>query len=530
MQDILTKIAFIRKTAKCILRKIYYLCIVMAQRLIQVQEQKLAQRQRLTQQQLLVVRMIEMPLAEFEQSVQAEIDDNPALETASEDVGGAAEAGYDGDAGDGEESDTQDGFEQEERRSALDEVLKNIGIDDEMPAGTGRGGNTAPASDDYEEHVYGGRKSFYDTLHEQVTETELTGAQSEIMEYLIGSLDSDGLLRKSADDIADEIAIYHNMDITAADVEATMEILKGFDPAGIGASSLQECLLLQIERRPPSVLRERMRVVISDCYDAFMAKHYAKIAAQTGLDETELRVVTEEIRKLNPKPGAALCETEGASLQQITPDFIVETSEDGGISFYINGGHVPELYVSPAFTDLLKSYKVNGESMNKRDKEALLYAKQRVERARGYIEAVKQRQATMYSTMKAIIDLQREYFAGGDENDLKPMVLKDVAQRAGLDISTVSRVCAVKYVQTKWGIFRLKQFFSESIRGVDGEEMSTKRLKAVLKEIIRDEDKDSPLNDDALSEEMRKRGYNIARRTVAKYREQLGIPVSRLRK
>lgn len=530
MQDILTKNAFIPKTAKYRLRKIYYLCIVMAQRLIQVQEQKLAQQQRLTQQQLLVVRMIEMPLAEFEQSVQAEIDDNPALETVSEGATDAEDAVYDSGIGDDEEAETADGYEIEERRSALDEALKNIGADDEMPSGAERGGGTAAANEDYEERVYGGRKSFYDTLHEQKSETELTDTQSEIMEYLVGSLDGDGLLRKSAEDIADELAIYSNIDVTTADVAATIEILKGFDPAGIGASSLQECLLLQIERRPPSVLRERMRDVISGCYDAFMAKHYAKIAAQTGLDEAALRVVIDEIRKLNPKPGAALCETEGTSLQQITPDFIVETSENDDISFYINGGRVPELYISPAFTDLLKSYKTNGESMNRHDKEALLYAKQRVERARGYIDAVKQRQATMYSTMKAIIDLQREYFIGGDENDLKPMVLKDVAQRTGLDISTVSRVCASKYVQTKWGIFRLKHFFSESIRGVAGEEMSTKRLKAVLKEIIKDEDKDRPLNDDALSEEMRKRGYNIARRTVAKYREQLGIPVARLRK
>lgn len=530
MQDILTRNAFIPKTAKYILRKIYYLCIVMSQRLIQVQEQKLAQQQRLTQQQLLVVRMIEMPLAEFEQSVQAEIDDNPALEMVSEGATDAEDEVYDGDTGDDEEADAADGYEIEERRSALDEALKNIGADDEMPTGTDRGRGTATTNEDYEERVYGGRKSFYDTLHEQMSETQLTDTQSEIMEYLIGSLDADGLLRKSAEDIADELAVYRNIDVSSADVEATMQILKGFDPAGIGASSLQECLLLQIERRPPSALRERMREVISGCYDAFMAKHYTKIAAQTELDEAELKAVIEEIRKLNPKPGAALCEVEGTSLQQITPDFIVETSEDGSISFYINGGRVPELYISPAFTDLLKSYKAKGEGMNRHDKEALLYAKQRVEKARGYIDAVKQRQATMYSTMKAIIDLQREYFAGGDENDLKPMVLKDVAQRTSLDISTVSRVCAAKYVQTKWGIFRLRHFFSESIRGVDGEEMSTKRLKAVLKEIIQEEDKNCPLNDDALSEEMRKRGYNIARRTVAKYREQLGIPVSRLRK
>ena len=223
-------------------------------------------------------------------------------------------------------------------------------------------------------------------------------------------------------------------------------------------------------------------------------------------------------------------ETEGRNLQQITPDFVVDTNDDGTISFYINKGRVPDLYVSPSFTNLLKGYQDNKQSMTRQDKQALLYAREKVERAKGYIDAVKQRRHTLYITMKTIIDLQRPFFLEGDENDLKPMVLKDIAERTGLDISTVSRVCNSKYAQTRWGIFRLRHFFSEGVKTESGEELSTRKLKAVLHEMIKGEDPKKPLNDDQLAQEMKKQGYAIARRTVAKYREQLGIPIARFRK
>ena len=270
--------------------------------------------------------------------------------------------------------------------------------------------------------------------------------------------------------------------------------------------------------------------MIAEHFNDFMNKHWDKIAQQLNLDEETFRQLQTEIQKLNPKPGASMGETEGRNLQQITPDFVVDTADDGTISFYINKGRVPDLYVSPSFTDLLKGYQENKQSMSRQDKQALLYAREKVDRAKGFIEAVKQRRHTLYVTMKTIIELQRDFFLEGDENDLHPMVLKDIAQKTGLDISTVSRVCNSKYAQTRWGTFRLRHFFSEGIKTEDGKELSARQLKAVLQELIKEEDPQKPMNDDLLAEEMKRRGFAIARRTVAKYREQLGIPVARLRK
>lgn len=496
----------------------------MAQQLTQVQEQRQQQQQRLSQQQLLVVRLVEMPLAEFEQSVLTELDDNPALEVMTD--GDTTDSTVDDEAYDTTDAALDD--DSRERRDALDDALQQMTADDDMPDPVH--GSYAPDTADYEERVYGTPRSFYDSLSEQVAETRLTDRQAGIMDYLIGSLDSDGLLRKTADDIADELAIYHGQDVTVDDVARCIDILKSFDPPGIGAATLRECLLIQIRRRPDSQLREMMTTVVRRCYGLFMAKNYSKIAAQTGIAPDTLQRVVEEIQRLNPKPGAALCETEGSNVQQITPDFIVDTADDGTVSFYINQGQVPHLHVSPAFTQLIQGYKANSAGMNRNDKEALLYAKQRVDRARGYIEAIRRRHETMSATMKAIIDIQGDFFRSGDEADLKPMVLKDIAQKVNLDISTVSRVCQVKYAQTRWGIFRLRHFFSESIHGNDGEEMSNRRVKAALREVIEHEDKQHPLNDEALSREMGRLGYNVARRTVTKYRKMMGIPVARLRK
>lgn len=497
----------------------------MAQQLSQLQEQKQQQHQHFTQQQLMLVRMVSMPLAEFEQSVKAEIDDNPALEVTT-DGGETQPDDMPSEGGEGDDSATD--YELEERRDALDDALQRIGGDDEMPEPSH--GTYAPDTADYEERVYGAPRSFFDSLHEQVAETELDGRQTQIMDYLIGSLDSDGLLRKHPSDIADELAVYHGLDVTVAEVEQTIAILKTFDPAGIGAATLQECLLLQIERKTASPLRSLMHQVIKQCYDLFMSKGYARISDITGIDADTLQSVVQEIQRLNPKPGAALCETEGGSSQQITPDFIVETADDGTVTFYINHGRVPQLHVSQSFTDTLQGYKANAAGMSRRDKEALLYVKQRVDRAKGYIEAVRQRYATMQATMQAIIDMQRPYFRSGDEADLRPMVLRDIAQRTGLDISTISRVCQVKYAQTRWGLVRLRHLFSEAVRGVDGEEMSSRRVKAALRDIIAHEDGSAPLSDEALSAALKRQGYNVARRTVTKYREAMDIPIARLRK
>lgn len=478
---------------------------------------------------MLVVRLLEMPLTELEQSVAAEIDDNPALESGAQDGATEADAPYDGASEGDAEEDFDAATEREERESALDEALAGIGMDDEMPEAV------SPAMDDrqgadYEERTYGDQVSFYDRLREQMVDVDLDPKQCEIMEYLIGSLDNDGLLRKDAGALSDELAIYHNIDAGEAEIEKVLHTLQTFDPAGIGARNLRECLLLQIRRKPKSDLRRMMDDVVTKCYDEFMNKRWDKIAAVLGYDAATVDRVHAELLKLNPKPGAALGETEGQGVQQITPDFIVDTADDGTVTFTINNGHMPELYVSDSFADMVRKYQKDKAKMNRREKEALLYAKEKVERAQGFIEAVKQRQHTLYVTMKAIIDIQKRYFQDGDEADLKPMILKDVAEKAGLDISTVSRVSNMKYAQTRWGTFRLRHFFSDSVKTGTGEEMSTRRVKAALKDIIDHEDKDHPLSDDAIKTMMTDKGYPVARRTIAKYREQMGIPVARLRK
>lgn len=478
---------------------------------------------------MLVVRLLEMPLTELEQSVAAEIDDNPALESGAQDGATEADAPDDGASEGDAEEDFDAATEREERESALDEALAGIGMDDEMPEAV------SPAMDDrqgadYEERTYGDQVSFYDRLREQMVDVDLDPKQREIMEYLIGSLDNDGLLRKDAGALSDELAIYHNIDAGEAEIEKVLHTLQTFDPAGIGARNLRECLLLQIRRKPKSDLRRMMDDVVTKCYDEFMNKRWDKIAAVLGYDAATVDRVHAELLKLNPKPGAALGETEGQGVQQITPDFIVDTADDGTVTFTINNGHMPELYVSDSFADMVRKYQKDKAKLNRREKEALLYAKEKVERAQGFIEAVKQRQHTLYVTMKAIIDIQKRYFQDGDEADLKPMILKDVAEKAGLDISTVSRVSNMKYAQTRWGTFRLRHFFSDSVKTGTGEEMSTRRVKAALKDIIDHEDKDHPLSDDAIKTMMTDKGYPVARRTIAKYREQMGIPVARLRK
>ena len=418
--------------------------------------------------------------------------------------------------------------EKEERKDELDQALESIGKDDQMPDYNTDRYNTQNA--DYEEMVYGDTTSFYDKLKEQMDMQILTDKEKQIMEYLIGSLDEDGLLRKDLDSICDELIIYHNIDVSEKEIEHVLHKLQSFDPAGVGGRSLQECLLLQVKRLPKGVLRKTMEEVFEDYFDEFTKKHWDKIKSGLELNETQLETLKDEIRKLNPKPGASLGETDGRNMQQINPDFIVDTADDGTITFTLNRGNMPELTVSPSFTDMIETYKRHKDQMSRKDKEALLYAKEKVDKAQGFIEAIKQRRHTLIITMKAIIDIQRQFFLDGDEADLKPMILKDVAERTKLDISTISRVRIEKYVQTKWGVFPLKFFFTDSYTTEDGEELSTRKIKIALQHLIENEDKKKPLSDDAISKVMKEKGFPIARRTVAKYREQLGIPVARLRK
>lgn len=499
----------------------------MAQKLIQTQTQQQVQQQRLSQQQMLQVKLLEMPLAELEQNINAELDDNPALEERRDDFDGPVSDNGDGDEASGGD-DYEEKSEREEREEALDNALESLGGDDDMPEATPHG--TPQGDAEQEEMVWGDTTSFYDNLKEQMGETELTEQQQGIMEYLIGSLDDDGLLRKSLDTIADELAIYQGIDVPVKETEHVLKILQTFDPPGIGARSLQECLLLQIKRRHESRLKELMTEVVRNHFDDFTKKHWDRIAQSMQLTKEQAEIIREEITKLNPKPGSSLGETEGRSLQQITPDFIVDTDDEGYVTFTINNGRIPDLKISPSFTDMVDTYRNNKQNMNRQEKEALLYAKGKVDKAQGYIEAVKQRRHTLFITMKAIINWQKKYFQAGDEADLKPMILKDIAEKTGLDISTVSRVSNMKYAQTRWGTFPLRFFFTDSYVTKDGEEMSTRKIKLALKDLVDNEDKRHPLSDDTLAKEMEKKGFPIARRTVAKYREQLGLPVARLRK
>lgn len=507
----------------------------MAQKLIQTQAQKLQQLQRLSAQQMLQVKLLEMPLTELEDSINAELDDNPALESENPDDMLNENVANDDSPADDEydNSSDEDAYEaeseKEERKDELDQALESIGKDDQMPDyNTDRYNNQDSA--DYEEMVYGDTTSFYDKLKEQMDMQPLSDKEKEVMEYLIGSLDDDGLLRKDLDSICDELAIYHNIDVTEKDIEHVLHILQTFDPAGVGGRSLQECLLLQVKRLPRGVLRKTMEEVFTDYFDEFTKKHWDKIKVGLELNDTQVETLQAEIRKLNPKPGASMGETEGRNMQQITPDFIIDTNDDGTITFSLNRGNIPQLTVSPSFTDMIDTYRKHKDKMSRSDKEALLYAKEKVDKAQGFIEAIKQRRHTLIVTMKAIIDIQRQFFLDGDEADLKPMILKDVAERTGLDISTISRVSNVKYAQTKWGTFPLKFFFTDSYTTEDGEEMSTRKIKIALHDIIEKEDKKKPISDDALAKLLKEKGFPIARRTVAKYREQLGIPVARLRK
>lgn len=495
---------------------------------IQEQTQQLKQGQNVSHQQLLQASLLELPVTQLVDRINTEMNDNPALETANpgdedyelpdyqdavEDIEGA--------------DDFETANEREERQSALDEALSGIGRDDEdLPIY--QGGNAV--AEEREEMIYGETTSFYDQLKEQMGELDMSDNERDVMEYLIGSLDDDGLLRKDLEMICDELAIYHNIDISVEEIGQVLRLLQGFDPAGIGARTLQECLLLQIDRRDPSRLRDLMEQVVNDYFEEFTKKHWDKITSSLALNDAQAEVLFQELRKLNPRPGASLGETVGRSLQQITPDFIVDTQDDGTVTFTLNNSEVPELRVSQSFVDSMKEYQDNKDNLSRQTKEALLYIKKKVDAAQGFIEAVKARRHTLTVTMRAIIQLQHQFFVDGDEASLRPMILRDVAEKTGLDLSTISRVSNSKYAQTRWGTFPLRHFFSDVYVTESGEELSTRQIKAMLRDIVEAEDKKHPLSDDQLKERLSEKGYPIARRTVAKYREQLGIPIARLRK
>ena len=497
----------------------------------QIQEQRQEQKlqQSISQQQLLQAQLIELPVQQLIDRIETELHDNGALEPATETLTELPD--YQDSPEGTDNADNADDYEQqrerEDRQDELDRALEGFGRDDdELPVYSGG----RSLADDAEERVYGSTESFYDQLIDQVNMLDLDERQRYIMEYLIRSLEDDGLLRASLEGIVDELAIYHNIDTNEQEIEALLHELQQLDPPGIGARSLQECLLLQIDRRKPSHMTTLMRRVVTDLFDAFTNKRWDKLQHELGLGEAETEELVHELRRLNPKPGASMGEAVGRSMQQITPDFIVETHDDGTVTFALNNGDVPQLQIAETFADLLKTYRDNKEGLSRQMKEALLYTKQKVDAAQNFIDAVKTRQHTLYVTMKAIIHWQHRFFVEGDEALLRPMILKDIAERTHLDISTISRVCNSKYAQTRWGIFPLKFFFSDGFVTESGEELSTREIKATLRELIDTEDKKKPLTDDALSDLLKAKGYPVARRTVTKYRLQMNIPTARMRR
>jgi RNA polymerase sigma-54 factor len=475
--------------------------------------------QTLSPQQILVIKLLELPTVELEERVHAELLDNPALEE-----------GHDESTSDEHTEMTPDiDNEGDNDYDTTDDYL----TDDDIPDYKLQDNNRSK-DEQAEEIPFSDTISFYETLKEQLGEQPLDEHKRELGEYIIGSLDDDGLLRKSLDTMVDDLAIYAGVTTNRDELNEVLEIIQEFDPAGIGARDLRECLLLQIKRKiendPDNKLLQVEERIIAECYEEFTRKHWDKIVRRLEIDEPTFDAAIAEITRLNPRPGASMGEAIGRNVQQIVPDFIIDTYDDGTINVSLNSRNVPELRLNREFSEMVEEHNKNRANQSKESKEAFMFLKQKMDAAQGFIDAVKQRQHTLLTTMQTIVELQRPFFTEGDESLLRPMILKDVAERSKLDISTVSRVSNSKYAQTNFGIFPLKYFFSDGYTTENGEEMSVREIRRILKECIDNENKKKPLTDDELTEILKEKGYPIARRTVAKYRQQLNIPVARLRR
>ena len=471
---------------------------------IQTQAQLQVLSQSLSPQQVLEAKILELSTIELEDKIRAELDDNPALEE-----------GYEDRLNDDDNEENYNSEPLEE--SPHDDFLSE---DDEPDFYTDR--RKSPARE-LLEIPYSESESFYDILNEQLAERELTEIQKKIADYLIGSLNNDGFLDKPLQSISDDLAFYHYLDVTPEQILEVLKIIQDFEPAGIGARNLQESLIIQLDRKENNGLE---RSIISNCFDEFTHKHWDKIAIKLQVSQEEINRAITEIQKLNPRPGSALGESISKGQQLIIPDYIVERTDDE-LELTLNNFNIPELRISSSFVSMLDE-QINSD--NSSNKSAALYIKQKLDAAKGFIQALKQRERTMYSVMQAIIRFQHDYFIDGDETKLRPMILKDIAEITGYDISTVSRTTNGKYVQTNFGILPLKFFFIDGVKTDSGEEVSVKEIHRILQEKIDNEDKNLPYTDEQLSVFLKESGYIVARRTVAKYREQLGIPIARLRK
>lgn len=477
----------------------------------QTLQQKLLQK--LSPQQIQLMKLLQVPTIELEQRIKEELEANPALDEGREEENTEYDDEFDGD---------------EERKEKDDEFdITDYLSDDETPDYKTSVNNKG--LDDDEKHVpIGSGTTFQEMLSSQLSMRLLSEKQQVIAENIIGNLDDSGYLRRELKAIVNDMAFSQNVMTTEKELEEVLAVVQELDPPGVGARDLKECLVIQMKRKEnPTWSQALAIVVLEDYFDEFSKKHYDKIIKKLELeDEQDLKEAVDEIIKLNPKPGNSMKESS-KTMQHVVPDFLVSV-EDDELKLQLNQRNAPELRVSKQYKEMLQGYSES--KSDKQSKEALLFVKQKIDSAKWFIDAIKQRQNTLLITMKAILEHQEGYFLTGDETKLKPMILKDIAEMVNMDISTISRVANSKYVQTPYGTFLLKTFFSESLSTDSGEEVSTREVKKILEDAIEAEDKRKPLTDEKLASLLKEKGYNIARRTVAKYREQLNIPVARMRK
>ncbi len=464
-----------------------------------------------------MIKLLEIPTIQLEQRIKKELEENPMLEEGADTS---------------EELDNYDeSSESDEQSSENDEFsLEDYMDDDEIPNYKLNSSNFSK-DDKYEDIPFSVGVSFHENLESQLGLRKLNEREEALATYLIGNIDEDGYLRRKLDAIVDDLAFSMGIESTETELREILDIIHDFDPAGVGARDLQECLMLQIKRKdlsyPPV---KNAHDILKFHFDEFSRRHYDKIIARLNLSDDDMKDAIDEVIKLNPKPGSSYNDPMNRSSEQIIPDFVLD-NVDGELQLSLNARNVPELRLSRTYSDMIQTYSQNKKSgNNKDDKEALSFVKQKLDSAKWFIDAIKQRQNTLLVTMNTILSYQHNYFLEGDEKELRPMILKDIADITGLDISTVSRVANSKYIQTHFGIFPLKYFFSEGMQTESGEEVSTREIKKILEECIEGEEKRKPLTDEKLAEILQEKGYHIARRTVAKYREQLNIPVARLRK
>jgi RNA polymerase sigma-54 factor len=485
-------------------------------------QQKLLQK--LSPQQIQLMKLLQVPTAILDERIKEELEENPALEQADDDV-------PDNEFENDEFADTD---EEEYQTEGSEEEYENIDISDYITEGDDDVGDYKLRDDNYPEKDDGKviphkvEISFIELMLQQLGMLNLDESQLKIAEQIVGSLDDDGYLRRDIDAIINDLAFRQNINTSEAEISDLLLQIQQFDPAGVGARNLQECLLLQLERKLEEGKIIGVAITVLEKYfDEFTKKHYEKIQRALNLSDEQLREIINQIIKLNPKPGGITGDSE-KNANYVIPDFFIANNV-GKLELTLNSKNAPDLRVSEGYKDLLRDYD-RGTKKDKQQKEAVIFIKQKIDSAKWFIDAIKQRQNTLLNTMEAIMNYQESFFLTGDETELRPMILKDIAERTSLDISTVSRVANSKFVQTEFGTYRLKFFFSESLQTDSGEEVSTREVKKILMDLIGEESKKHPYSDEKLTDMLQEKGYNIARRTVAKYREQLNIPVARLRK